>query len=345
LKLARDTILSLGGLAAAATPAEHRRVGRLVLLTAAWIVPLAGAAALPFLLSDYNIYLAAQVAIYATATLGLDIVFGRTGQLSLSHATFLGLGAYGAALMAAAGWPWWTQVPTVIGVAIVAGAVVAVPTLRLSGLRLALVTLLFGELFIWAINHAGSITGGSEGHAVPPLEVGGFSSVTPIHGYALCMVVAITATLLTLQISRSQFGRRLLAVRDSELAATSVGINIVRTKIQAFILAAVFAGIAGWLYAYVGGFVSPPTFDLFGSVNFLVAVILGGAGRVAGSWLGAMYIVLMPEVFTAIGYTNLFPLLGGAVLIVVTLLLPGGLVEGLLRLLRLAGFVRETRHG
>jgi branched-chain amino acid transport system permease protein len=317
------------------------RIGRGVLLA----VPLVLLAAiLPLVLSDYNLYLATQVAIYAIATLGLDIVFGRTGQLSLSHASFFGLGAYGAALMAAWSWPWWAQIPVVIGVATVAGAVVAVPTLRLSGLRLALVTLLFGELFIWAINHAGEVTGGSQGLAVPPLVVGWFSSVAAMWAYALCMLVAAAATLLTIQMSRAQFGRRMLAVRDSELAATSVGIRIVRTKIQAFILAAIFAGVAGWLYAYVAGFVSPQTFDLFASVNFLVAVILGGAGRVAGSWLGAMYIVLMPEVFTAIGYTNLFPLLGGAVLILVTLLMPGGLVEGLtwLRQPRPLGSLRAT---
>jgi branched-chain amino acid transport system permease protein len=308
------------------------RIGRGVLI----VVPLVVlAASLPLVLSDYNLYLATQVAIYAIATLGLDIVFGRTGQLSLSHASFFGLGAYGGALMAASAWLWWAQIPVVIGVATVAGAVVAVPTLRLSGLRLALVTLLFGELFIWAINHAGDVTGGSQGLAVPPLVIGWFSSVAPIWAYALCMLVAAAATLLTIQMSRAQFGRRMLAVRDSELAATSLGIRVVRTKIQAFILAAIFAGVAGWLYAYVAGFVSPQTFDLFGSVNFLVAVILGGAGRVAGSWLGAMYIVLMPEMFTAIGYTNLFPLLGGAVLIVMTLLVPGGLVEGLTRLRRL----------
>jgi branched-chain amino acid transport system permease protein len=317
------------------------RIGRGVLLA----VPLVLlAATLPLVLSDYNLYLATQVAIYAIATLGLDIVFGRTGQLSLSHASFFGLGAYGAALMAAWSWQWWAQIPVVIGLATVAGAVVAVPTLRLSGLRLALVTLLFGELFIWAINHAGEVTGGSQGLAVPALVVGWFSSVAPMWAYALCMLVAAAATLLTIQMSRAQFGRRMLAVRDSELAATSVGIRIVRTKIQAFILAAIFAGVAGWLYAYVAGFVSPQTFDLFASVNFLVAVILGGAGRVAGSWLGAMYIVLMPEVFTAIGYTNLFPLLGGAVLILVTLLMPGGLVEGLtwLRQLRPRGSLRAT---
>jgi branched-chain amino acid transport system permease protein len=318
-----------------------RRIGRGALL----VVPLVLLAAiLPLVLSDYNLYLATQVAIYAIATLGLDIVFGRTGQLSLSHASFFGLGAYGAALMAAWSWPWWSQIPVVIVIATLAGAVVAVPTLRLSGLRLALVTLLFGELFIWAINHAGAVTGGSQGLAVPPLVVGWFSSVAPVWAYALCMLVAAAATLLTIQISRAQFGRRMLAVRDSELAATSVGIRIVRTKIQAFILAAIFAGVAGWLYAYVAGFVSPQTFDLFGSVNFLVAVILGGSGRAAGSWLGAMYIVLMPEVFTAIGYTNLFPLLGGAVLILVTLLMPGGLVEGLtwLRQLRPLGSLRGT---
>src|SRR5262249_54889352 len=157
--------------------------------------------------------------------------FGRAGQLSLSHASFFGLGAYGAALMAAWGWTWWVQVPLVIGVAIVAGAIVAVPTLRLSGLRLALVTLLFGELFIWAINHAGAVAGGSQGLAVPPLQVGWFSSVAPVHAYTLCILVAATTTLLAIQMSRAQFGRRMLAVRDSELAATSVGIRIVRTKI------------------------------------------------------------------------------------------------------------------
>ena len=293
------------------------------------------AVALPLILNDYYLYLATQVAIYAIATLGLDIVFGRTGQLSLSHASFFGLGAYSAALMANWSWPIWLQVPVIVLLAIIAGAVVAVPTLRLSGLRLSLVTLLFGELFIWAINHSGEMTGGSQGMAVPQLEIGAFSSVAPLHAYMLAVAVAAVATLLVIQISRSQIGRRMLAVRDSELAATSVGIRIVTTKITAFIMSAVFAGIAGCLYAYIAGFVSPTTFDLFGSVNFLVAVILGGAGRSIGAWLGAAYIVLVPEAFTALGYTNLFPLLGGVVLIVVTLLLPGGLTEGFSRLLRL----------
>lgn len=310
--------------------------------TAKVIVLVVLAIILPLVLNDYYLYLATQVAIYAIATLGLDIVFGRTGQLSLSHATFFGLGAYSAALMTNWSWPIWEQAPVIVILAVVAGAVVAVPTLRLSGLRLSLVTLLFGELFIWAINHSGDMTGGSQGMAVPPLEFGSFSSVIPLHAYILAIVVSGLATLLTIQISMAQIGRRMLAVRDSELAATSVGINIVKTKITAFIMSAVFACVAGSLYAYIAGFVSPTTFDLFGSVNFLVAVILGGAGRTIGAWLGAAYIVLVPEAFTALGYTNLFPLLGGVVLIVVTLLLPGGLTEGFVRLSRL---LQSERRG
>ncbi len=333
--------------AAAAGPAlpaaggAARELGRSALRA---LPPIALAILLPYVLNDYYLYLATQVAIYAIATLGLDIVFGRTGQLSLSHASFFGLGAYAAALTATWQWPPALQIVLVVALAIAAGAVVAVPTLRLSGLRLALVTLLFGELFVWAINHTGDLTGGSQGMSVPPLAIGAFSSVDPVDGYALAVAAAAAATLLVIQLSRAQIGRNMLAVRDSELAAVSVGIRIVATKIVAFILSAVLAGLAGWLYAYVSGFVSPSTFDLFGSVNFLVAVILGGAGRVLGAWLGAAYIVLMPEVFTALGYTNLFPLLGGAVLIAVTLLLPGGLTEGLSRLTRAARLARRRRH-
>jgi len=304
------------------------RVGLFV----AWLAALA---VLPALLSDYDVYLAAQVMIYAIATLGLDIVYGRAGQLSLAHASFFGLGAYVAALSTGFNVPFWLQPFLVVALAVLAGAVVAVPTLRLSGLRLALVTLLFGELFTWAIDHTGDLTGGSEGITVAPLTVGAFDSSNPLHAYVLTAVVSVLATLLSLQLGRTQYGRRMLAVRDSELASQAIGVPIVRTKIVAFILAAIFAGIAGWLYAYAVGFISPTTFDLFGSVYFLVAVILGGSGKVLGAWLGALYIVLIPDVFTTIGYPNLFPILGGGVLIAVALLLPGGLVDGASRLLRI----------
>ncbi len=291
------------------------------------------AVVVPFVLESYWVFTLTEVMIYAIATLGLDIVFGRAGQLSLAQATFFGLGAYLTALTVghlALG----LQLLLVIAAAIVAGAAVAIPTLRVSGLRLALATLLFGELFIWALNHLGNLTGGTQGLVVAPLTVGPLDTSDPVHAYIFVLVFAVAATLVTVQISRTQFGRRLLAVRDSELAARSVGVALVRTKVAAFMLSAVFAGVAGWLYAYVVGFIAPPTFDLFPSVYFLIAVILGGAGRAAGAWLGAIYIVLVPQAFTIIGHPNLFPILGGAVLIVVALLIPGGLVDGASRLAR-----------
>jgi len=303
---------------------------------AGFLALIAAAAVLPFMLGNYHIYIVTQVMIYAIATLGLDVLYGRTGQLSLAHASFFGVGAYIAAMSSSFEVPVLLQPLIVVAVAVVMGAIVAIPTLRLSGLRLALVTLLFGELFIWLINHTTDLTGGSQGINVMPLVVGGFDSSEPLHGYMLAAIASLLATIACIQLGRTQYGRRMLAVRDSELASASVGIPIVRTKIVAFMLSATLAGIAGWIYAYVVGFISPTTFDLFGSVNFLVAVILGGSGRVLGAWLGALYIVLIPEVFNSIGYPNLFPIIGGGVMIVVALLIPGGLVGGMERLIEVA---------
>jgi branched-chain amino acid transport system permease protein len=306
------------------------------------LVLVAVTAVLPFVLGNYDIFLVTQVMIYAVAVLGLDILYGRTGQLSLAHASFFGVGAYIAALSSAFGIFVMLQPLIVLAVAIVLGAIVAIPTLRLSGLRLALVTLLFGELFIWVINHTTGMTGGSQGMIVPPIELGGFDSSDPYHAYGLAAVASLLATLACVQLGRTQYGRRMLAVRDSELASASMGIPVARTKIVAFILSATLAGVAGWIYAYVVGFISPTTFDLFGSVNFLIAVILGGSGSVLGAWLGALYIVLMPELFSSLGYTNLFPIVGGGVMIVVALLVPGGLVGGIERLIEA---VRPARKG
>jgi len=316
---------------ASATPPARFRYARVMALAVLLVV----AVAVPFVLESYWVFTLTEVMIYAIATLGLDIVFGRAGQLSLAQASFFGLGAYITALTVDR-LEVGLQFLLVIAAALVAGAAVAIPTLRVSGLRLALATLLFGELFIWALNHLGNLTGGTQGLVVAPLQVGPLDSSDPVQAYVLVLVFAVAATLMTVQVSRTQFGRRLLAVRDSELAARSVGVAVVRTKVAAFMLSAVLAGVAGWLYAYIVGFIAPPTFDLFPSVYFVIAVILGGAGRAAGAWLGAAYIVLVPQAFTIIGRPNQFPILGGAVLIVVALLLPGGLVDGVTRLARFA---------
>jgi branched-chain amino acid transport system permease protein len=307
--------------------ALHGRILRVLLLVAA-------AALVPVVFDSYWVFTLTELMIYAIATIGLDIVFGRAGQLSLAQAAFFGLGAYFTALTVGHMNPI-LQLVCVIGTAAGAGLVVAVPSVRLSGLRLALVTLLFGELFIWGINHW-SRAGGTQGLVVSPLTIGGFNSIDATQGYIFVLGFAVAASLITLQIERTQFGRRLLAVRDSEVAARSVGVSLVWTKMSAFVLSAIFAGVAGWLYAYIVGFVAPSDFALFPSVYFLIAVILGGAGSVAGSWLGAAYIVLVPQTFSLGGHPNLFPILGGGILIIVALLIPGGLVDAIERASALA---------
>jgi branched-chain amino acid transport system permease protein len=294
----------------------------------------------PLLFDDYWLFLAAQVVAYAVATLGLDILYGRTGQMSLAHAAFMGVGAYTGHVLAERGQDVGVQLVCVIAVSLVAGAVVALPTLRLSGLRLALVTLAFGELFAWLLTNTTDLTGGTQGAAVEPIYIGPLDSSVPMHAYLIALVPASIATLVAVHLGRTQLGRRMLVVRDSETAARSVGVAVSQTKVVAFLVSAAFAGVAGWLYGAIAGFLSPPDFNLFASVYLFVAVIVGGAGTVVGAWLGAAYIVLVPQLFTLVGQPNLYPLVGGALLAIVALLVPDGIVGLGKRLLR-----RRVRTG
>ncbi|NED56941.1 branched-chain amino acid ABC transporter permease [Micromonospora aurantiaca] len=287
---------------------------------------IAIAAVPPLLFDDYWVFMAAQVLAFAIATMGLDVLYGRTGQMSLAHASFMGVGAYTTYLVGSFGHGPIVQLAAVAAVSLITALVVAVPTLRLSGLRLALVTLAFGELLAWWIRNTADLTGGTQGVSVDPLVIGRLDSSQPSHAYLIALVPAVVATALAAHLGRTQLGRRMLAVRDTELAAESVGVAVARTKITAFLISAMYAGVAGWLYAAITGFISPPDFDLFASVYLFVAVVIGGAGTVIGAWLGAAYIVLVPELFTLAGQPNLYPIVGGALLAVVALAVPDGIV-------------------
>ncbi|WP_089155477.1 branched-chain amino acid ABC transporter permease [Micromonospora sp. NBS 11-29] len=303
------------------------------------------AAVPPLLFDDYWVFMSAQVLAFAIATLGLDVLYGRTGQMSLAHASFMGVGAYTTYLVSSLGYGLAVQLAAVAVVSLIAALVVAVPTLRLSGLRLALVTLAFGELLAWVVRNTTDLTGGTQGASVDPLIIGQLDSSEPLHAYLIALVPAAIATALAAHLGRTQLGRRMLAVRDTELAAESVGVAVSRTKITAFLISAVYAGVAGWLYAAITGFISPPDFDLFASVYLFVAVVIGGAGTVVGAWLGAAYVVLVPELFTLAGQPNLYPIVGGALLAIVALLVPDGIV-GLGRgAWRRARRVRDAQEG
>jgi len=329
-----------GSAPAAAAPMRRRRatIWRLITVLVVIVLP-------PLFFSGYWLFVAATVLAYGVATLGLEVLYGRTGQLSLAHASFMGVGAYTGYILSTRGQGLVVQLAAIVVVSLLMGAVVAVPTLRLSGLRLALVTLAFGELFSWLVIQNTELTGGTQGVAVDPLVIGPLDSSVPLYAYLIALVPAALATLLVLHLGRTQLGRRMLLVRDSETAARSVGVGVATTKVVAFLVSAVLAGIAGWLYSVVAGFISPPDFNLFASVYLFVAVILGGAGSVLGAWLGAAYVVLVPQLFTLAGQPNLYPLVGGAVLAVVALLIPDGMVGLAKRVIRRRSSGGETPTG
>jgi branched-chain amino acid transport system permease protein len=300
---------------------------------------------LSWTLSDFSLFIATKLMVFAIAILGLDIVFGRAGQLSLMQAGFMGLGAYTAVVLGgekgnvyADGTSSAASLSTELGVAIliaiIAGVIVGIPSLRVTGLRLVIVTLSFLELFQWFIRVVPEITGGTRGLPVPPAHQFGYTFSNQRGYFWLVAGFAIVATLVVYQLERTGMGRAMLAVRESEYAASSVGISLRKVKLTAFTLSAIYGTVAGVLYSHLSQSISPIQFDLFKSVDLLVAVVIGGASSVAGPWLGAGYLILAPEFFARIGYPNLFRIVSGILLILVLLLAPRGLRDLGLRAFR-----------
>jgi branched-chain amino acid transport system permease protein len=292
------------------------------------VLPLALLVVLPLLLDSFSLYQATMILIYVTAIIGLDIVFGRAGVLSVAQAVFIGIGAYAAA--------WMSRTTAVsIGVELVVAAaiagvaaiVVGLPALRVSGLRLAILTFAFVELFQWVLTTFASVTGGTQGLRVNPGGFGAITTADPMVGYWLAAAIAVLATWLVIRLRRNPIGRAMAAVKSSNLLAESVGVSTVRTKLTAFMLSGMLGGLAGVVLAHVAGSVTPAGFTVFSSLDLLVALILGGTGRVHGAWLGAAYVVLVPEVFARLGIPNAYPVVSGAVLMLLLVALPGGIAS------------------
>lgn len=305
----------------------RRRSQRRRLVAAATILFGAALFLPPFVLPDFWLYLATLAVIYSISVVGLGVLFGSTGQLCLAQASFMGVGAYTAGLLQKyhpLSPPIELALVVVIGAMV--GLLVALPALRVSGLRLALLTLAFGELFEWWVTQSPETTGGPQGLFVNSLAFGEFNTLIPRDGYFFALAFAVVASLLAGRLPRSTVGRAMLAVRDSEAAGQSVGVSMPRTKIAAFVIASTYGAVSGWLLAHHVGAISPNFFSLFPSVYLLVAVILGGAGSVVGAWLGAAYLIFVPELFTSMGMDDAYPIAAGLVLVALVLLAPNGLV-------------------
>jgi len=308
----------------------------------AWLgVLLAAAALFPLVAGDYLLYLANLVGVLAIGALGLNILTGFTGQISLGHAAFMGVGAYATAILAArAGLPFWIAIPAGGAAACLAGMVVGAPSLRIKGLYLAIATLAAQVILEWAFTNWNAVTGGIRGINVPTARILGFSFDTDGKIYFLIQALAALHAYAAANLFRTRVGRAFIAIRDRDISAELMGINLFRTKILAFMISSYYAGIAGGLWVYFTRVVTPENFPLSLSIQFLAMIIVGGLGSIKGTLLGAVFITLVPEVLKALmqvarglapeAMSYLHPLrdiLFGAMIVAFLIFEPHGLAE------------------
>ncbi|CAM5780834.1 MAG: branched-chain amino acid ABC transporter permease [Burkholderiales bacterium] len=256
---------------------------------------LLGLLAAPWLLPEYWLAQLTFILIYGIAGLGLMLLSGYTGQISLGHAAFLGVGAYTQAVLANAGWPFPLAMVGAAVLAAAVGVVVGLPALRVKGIYLAIATLAFGFIVEEGFARWESVTGGNAGLSVQAPSFFGWT-IESTHGfYALCLVTAVLATLGIVNLLRAPTGRAFVAIRDSEISAQSMGINLARYKTLSFALSAALAGLAGALYAHKIQFLTPDQFNILQSIDLLLLVVIGGLGSIHGAFLGAIFLIAMPQ--------------------------------------------------
>lgn len=295
---------------------------------------LAAMVLLPFVTGNYWITQASLIMIYALAGLGLMLLSGFTGLMSIGHAAFLGVGAYSQALLVGAGIPFPLAL---IGAAVISaavGAVVALPALRIKGIYLSIATLAFGFIVEEILVRWESLTGGNGGLQVPAPVLFGINMGKTGNFYWVVLITTILVTLVVLNLLRSGTGRAFIAIRDSEISAQSMGIALARYKTISFALSAAIVGIAGGLYAHQMKFLSPEQFSLILSIDLLILIVIGGLGSIHGAFFGAIFLIAAPQVISA--YKGYLPdMIGqapgiqtfvyGAVLVLVILFEPTGL--------------------
>jgi branched-chain amino acid transport system permease protein len=251
--------------------------------------------AAPWLLSEYMLAQLVFVLIYAVVGLGLMLLAGYTGQFSIGHAAFLGVGAYTQAVLSNAGWPFPLTLACAAGLSAIVGIVVGVPALRVKGIYLGIATLAFGFIVEEGLARWESVTGGNSGLAVQPPTLFGWALDSSAEFYFLCLAVAVLCTLAILNLLRSPTGRAFVAIRDSEISAQSMGIHLARYKTLSFALSAAMAGVGGALYAHKIMFLSPEQFSIIQSIDLLLMIVVGGLGSVHGVFLGAIFLITMPQ--------------------------------------------------
>jgi branched-chain amino acid transport system permease protein len=288
----------------------------------------------PWVLPEYWLAQLSFVLIYSIVGLGLMLLAGFTGQVSIGHAAFLGVGAYAQAYFTNLGVPFPIALVFATVLSAVAGLVVGTPALRVKGIYLGIATLSFGFIVEEVMARWESMTGGNAGLHVKNPVIFGVDVGSGAGFYFICLVVCVGATLLIVNLLRSPSGRAFVAIRDSEISAQSMGIHLAYYKTLSFAISAALAGVGGALYAHQIKFLSPDQFSIIQSFDLLLMVVIGGLGSVHGAFLGAIFLIVMPQLIAAgkdvlpaaIGQApGLQSVIYGAVLIAFVLFEPMGL--------------------
>ncbi len=256
--------------------------------------------AAPWLFAEYWLAQLTLVLIYSIAGLGLMLLAGFTGLFSMGHAAFLGVGAYTHAVLTNMGVPVPIALACAAGLSAAVGLVVGLPALRVKGIYLGIATLSFGFIVEEVLARWESVTGGNAGIHIKKPDIFGWVLETGDQFYFLCLVITVLSTLGILNLLRSPTGRAFVAIRDSEISAQSMGIHLAYYKTLSFAISAALAGIAGALYAHNLQFISPDQFNILQSIDLLLMIVIGGVGSVHGAFLGAIFLITMPQVIAMV---------------------------------------------
>lgn len=289
--------------------------------------------AVPFIVSDYNLRVMILALQSAIAVVGLCIAFGWAGLIQLGQAAFIGVGAYASAILAVRfGLSFWITMPLSMLLSGLVALVIAVPMLRLRGHYLALATVGFNVTVEIIFKNWVNMTGGYDGISnIPGISLFGYSLQTDFGYYYLLLGFVVLVALFATALRHSRFGRAMIAVRDDEIASGTSSVPVVRTKVLAFVISSMLAGLSGVLYAHYSHFIAPADFDLARSITILVMLIVGGEMSIVGAIVGAGLLSFAPEWLRFVGdaYLAVF----GVGVLIILVLIPQGIAGHMKKLL------------
>lgn len=289
------------------------------------IVILALLIVTPLFLDSYYHFLAALAFVNVIVAIGLNLLTGNAGQISLCHSSFMAIGAYATTyLYTKLGLTFWLALPVGAIIAALFGLLLGFPALRLRGFYLAIVTLGFLEIVQIAIEQTPAITGGVRGMSSARPFLFGYRLSSDLAMYYLILAVALAGIWCARSILASPTGRAFNAIRNSEVAAQTLAMPLARVKLTAFVISAFYAGISGGLFASLVGFIDPLEFGIWTSIRHVVFIVVGGLGSVAGSVIGAVVLTILPELLRGFKEYNEFVF--GGLLLVTLMVFPKGLV-------------------